>query len=72
MRLTFGLDVLACARCGRLKHVATILDPRAAYRILEHVGARVLRRAAAQSAPVLVYRCGPVGLTSQNRGACFR
>jgi hypothetical protein len=39
MRLTFGLDVLACSRCGgRLKHVATILDPRVARRILEHVG----------------------------------
>jgi hypothetical protein len=39
MRLTFGLDVLACPRCGgRLKHVVTILDGRVARRILEHVG----------------------------------
>jgi hypothetical protein len=39
MRVTFGLDVLSCARCGgRLKHVATILDGRVAQRILEHVG----------------------------------
>jgi hypothetical protein len=39
MRLTFGLDVLACPRCGgRLKHVATILDARVARRILERVG----------------------------------
>jgi hypothetical protein len=39
MRLTFGLDVLACPRCGgRLKHVSTILDGRVARRILEHVG----------------------------------
>jgi hypothetical protein len=39
MRLTFGLDVLACARCGgRMKHLGTVLDPRVARRILEHVG----------------------------------
>jgi hypothetical protein len=39
MRLTFGLDVLACPRCGaRLKHVATVLDGRVARRILAHVG----------------------------------
>jgi hypothetical protein len=39
MRLTFGLDVLQCPRCGgRLKHVATILDGRVARRILEHLG----------------------------------
>jgi len=38
-RRSFGLDVLACRRCGgRLKHVATILDERVARRILEHVG----------------------------------
>ncbi len=38
MRATFGLDVLACPRCGgRLKHVATILDARVARRILEHL-----------------------------------
>lgn len=38
MRLTFGIDVLACLRCGgRLKHVATILDGGVARRILEHV-----------------------------------
>jgi hypothetical protein len=35
MKLTFGLDVLACPRCGgRLKHVATILDARVARRIV--------------------------------------
>jgi hypothetical protein len=39
MRLTFGLDVLACPRCGgRLQHLATILDARVAQRILQHVG----------------------------------
>jgi hypothetical protein len=39
MRLTFGLDVLACPACGgRLKHLATILDARVAQRILQHVG----------------------------------
>jgi hypothetical protein len=39
MRLTFGLDVLQCTRCGgRLKHIATILDGRVARRILEHLG----------------------------------
>jgi hypothetical protein len=38
MRATFGLDVLACPRCGgRLRHIATILDLSAARRILEHL-----------------------------------
>jgi len=39
MRVTFGLDVLACPRCGgRMRHIATILDARVARRILEHTG----------------------------------
>ena len=67
MRLTFGLDVLACPRCGgRLKHLATILDERVARRILEHVGRRRAGAARAPSAPpaaVLVERSGRVGLT---------
>jgi hypothetical protein len=38
MKLTFGLDVLACPRCGgRMQHVATILDGRVARRILGHL-----------------------------------
>jgi hypothetical protein len=38
MRRTFGLDVLACDRCGgRFELVATILEPRVARRILEHL-----------------------------------
>jgi hypothetical protein len=38
MLATFGLDVLACRRCGgRLKYISTILDPRIARRILEHL-----------------------------------
>ena len=38
MRSTFGLDVLGCTRCGgRLKYIGTILDPRVARRILEHL-----------------------------------
>jgi hypothetical protein len=38
MLATFGLDVLACPRCGgRLKYISTILDPRVARRILEHL-----------------------------------
>jgi uncharacterized protein YbaR (Trm112 family) len=32
------LDLLACPRCGgRLKYISTILDPRVARRILEHL-----------------------------------
>jgi hypothetical protein len=39
MRSTFGLDVLACVRCGgRMRYVATILDGRVACRILKHLG----------------------------------
>jgi len=39
MKLTFGLDVLACAHCGgRMRYIATILDGRVARRILEHLG----------------------------------
>ena len=38
MRSTFGIDVLACARCGgRLKYISTILDPRVARHIFEHL-----------------------------------
>jgi hypothetical protein len=38
MRSTFGLDVLACPRCGdRLRYIATITDPQVARRILEHL-----------------------------------
>jgi hypothetical protein len=38
MRMTFGVDVLACSRCGgRMRHIATILDPRVARRILEYL-----------------------------------
>jgi hypothetical protein len=38
MKLTFGLDVLACPRCGgRMRYVATILDGQVARRILEHL-----------------------------------
>jgi hypothetical protein len=41
MRRSFGLDVLACPRCGgRLRLIATILDPRVARRILNHLGLR--------------------------------
>jgi hypothetical protein len=41
MRRSFGLDVLACPRCGgRLRLIATILDPRVARRILDHLGLR--------------------------------
>ncbi len=39
MHVTFGLDVLACPRCGgRLRHIATILDAVVARKILEHLG----------------------------------
>jgi hypothetical protein len=39
MRLIFGVEVLACPRCGgRLLHLAAILDARVAQRILQHVG----------------------------------
>jgi hypothetical protein len=38
MRLTFGIDALACVRCGgRLKHIGTIVDVREARRILDHL-----------------------------------
>lgn len=52
MRLTFGLDVLACPRCGgRMRHIATILDARVARRILEHLHLPRARSAAAAAAP---------------------
>ena len=38
MRCTFGLDMLACLKCGgRLQLIATILDGRVVRRILEHL-----------------------------------
>jgi hypothetical protein len=38
MLATFGLDVLACRRCGgRLKYISTILDPLVARRIPAHL-----------------------------------
>jgi hypothetical protein len=38
MRRAFGLDVLACPRCGgRLQLIATISDPRVIERILAHL-----------------------------------
>jgi hypothetical protein len=41
MRRSFGLDVLACPCCGgRLRLIATILDPRVVRRILDHLGLR--------------------------------
>ena len=39
MARTFGLDVLACPRCGgRLRRVALIEDARVVARILRHLG----------------------------------
>ena len=39
MRHTFGVDVLACVRCGgRMRVVATIEDPVVIRRILTHLG----------------------------------
>ena len=39
MRHTFGVDVLACPRCGgRMRVVATIEDPVVIRRILTHLG----------------------------------
>jgi hypothetical protein len=39
MRHTFGVDVLACARCGgRMRVVATIEDPVVIRKILTHLG----------------------------------
>jgi len=39
MQHTFGVDVLACARCGgRMRVVATIEDPVVIRRILTHLG----------------------------------
>jgi hypothetical protein len=39
MQHTFGVDVLACARCGgRMRVVATIDDPVVIRRILTHLG----------------------------------
>jgi hypothetical protein len=38
MRATFGLDVLACPRCGgRMRYIATIRDGGVARNILEHL-----------------------------------
>ncbi len=45
MRATFELDILACLKCrGRLRLIATILDPRIAAKLLRHLGARPGRR----------------------------
>jgi len=39
MRHTFGVDVLACARCGgRMRVVASIEDPVVVRKILTHLG----------------------------------
>jgi hypothetical protein len=39
MRRSFGLDVLACPRCGdRMELIAAIEDPDVARRILTHLG----------------------------------
>lgn len=39
MRRAFGLDVLACPRCGgRMRLIATIEDPLVIRRILSHLG----------------------------------
>jgi hypothetical protein len=39
MRHTFGVDVLACPRCGgRMRVVATIEDPVVIRKILTHLG----------------------------------
>src|SRR5262249_14426385 len=39
MRHTFGVDALACARCGgRMRVVATIEDPVVIRKILSHLG----------------------------------
>ena len=44
MQRAFGLDVLACPRCGgRLRLIATICDPRVAERLVTHL-ARAPRR----------------------------
>jgi hypothetical protein len=46
MRHTFGVDVLACARCGgRMRVVATIEDPLVILRILTHLGLPTAARA---------------------------
>ena len=38
MRHSFGLDVLACPKCGgRLRHIATLQSPAAIRRILKHL-----------------------------------
>jgi hypothetical protein len=39
MRRTFGIDVLACPRCGgRLRLIALMDNPRVVERILRHLG----------------------------------
>jgi len=39
MQRAFGLDVLACPRCGgRLRLIATISDPPVVEQILAHLG----------------------------------
>jgi hypothetical protein len=39
MQRTFAIDVLACPRCGgRMRLLATLEDPRAVRKILEHMG----------------------------------
>ena len=39
MRRAFGIDVLACPRCGgRMRLIATVHDPGAIRRLLAHLG----------------------------------
>jgi hypothetical protein len=39
MRRVFDLDVLACPRCGgRLRLIATVVDPAVVGKILAHLG----------------------------------
>ncbi len=39
MRRAFGIDVLACPRCGgRLRFIAAVEDPRVVGKILAHLG----------------------------------
>jgi hypothetical protein len=39
MHRAFGIDVLACARCGgRLRLIATLHDPAVIRKILAHLG----------------------------------
>jgi hypothetical protein len=61
MQRSFGFDVLACPRCGRLELIALIEAPRVIRRILNHLGvpAEVPAAGPARSPPLPIAQSDP-------------